>query len=97
VGRDPEEIMVSMGDVCHISRDRVELRKEVSKYKPDELSMEVYMSHLIGTPEECIGKIDLYGDLGVSEFVLQFPSLATGDMNDLELFAESVIPVFKGN
>ena len=49
----------------------------------------------IGTPEECIERINVYRDLGVSEFVLQFPSLAVGDMRELELFAESVIPVFK--
>lgn len=97
VGRDPEEIRISMGDICHISRDRVELGKEVSKYKPDELSTEAYMSHLIGTPEECIDRINLYRDLGVSEFVLQFPSLAVGDLRDLRLFAESVIPAFKGS
>jgi len=97
VGRDPEQIVKSMGDICHISRDEVELREEVSKYKPNELSMEAYMNHLIGTPEECIDKINVYRDLGLSEFVLQFPSLAVGDLRDLKLFAESVIPVFKGN
>ena len=96
VGRDPEEIRISMGDICHISRDKVELGKEVSKYKPDELSTEAYMSHLIGTPEECIDRINLYRDLGVSEFVLQFPGLAVGDLRALRLFAESVIPAFKG-
>jgi alkanesulfonate monooxygenase SsuD/methylene tetrahydromethanopterin reductase-like flavin-dependent oxidoreductase (luciferase family) len=96
VKRDPGEIAMSMGDVCHIRRDESEVRKEVAKYKPDELSKENYMNHLIGTPEECIERINLYRDLGVSEFVLQFPSLAVGDLKDVELFAESVIPVFKG-
>lgn len=59
--------------------------------------MEDYMFHLIGTPEECIEKINVYRSLGISELVLQFPSLGAGDLRDLRLFAESVIPVFKGN
>ena len=97
VGRDPGRIVKSLGDICHISRDRAELRGEVSKYKPDELTMGDYMKHLIGTPEECVERINAYWDLGISELVLQFPSLGAGDMRDLRLFAETVIPAFKGN
>jgi len=97
VGRDPERIVKSLGDICHISRDRAELKDEVSKYKPDELSTADYMKHLIGTPEECVERINAYRNLGISELVLQFPSLGAGDMRDLRLFAESVIPTFKGS
>jgi len=97
VGRDPDRIVKSLGDICHISRDREELSKEVLRYKPDELSTQTYMNHLIGTPEECIEKLNVYRDLGISELVLQFPSLGAGDLRDLRLFAESVIPAFKGN
>ena len=96
-GRDPDRIVKSLGDICHVSRDRAELKKEVSRYKPDELSMEDYGFHLIGTPEECVEKINVYRDLGISELVLQFPSLGAGDLRDLRLFAESVIPAFKGD
>jgi len=97
VGRDPGQIMKSLGDICHISHDRAELKGEVSKYKPDELSTGNYMKHLIGTPEECVERINAYRDLGISELVLQFPSLAAGDTRDLRLFTESVIPAFKGS
>lgn len=97
VGRDPDRIVKSLGDICHISRDREELSKEVLRYKPDELSTQKYLNHLIGTPEECIEKLNVYRDLGISELVLQFPSLGAGDLRDLRLFAESVIPAFKGN
>jgi probable F420-dependent oxidoreductase len=97
VGRDPDRIVKSLGDICHISRDRAELERAVSKYKPDELSMEDYGFHMIGTPEECVEKIDVYRDLGISELVLQFPSLGAGETKDMKLFAESVIPAFKGS
>ena len=95
VGRDPDRIIKSLGDICHISDDKTELKTEISRYKPDELSMEDYCFHLIGTPEECIEKINVYKDLGISELVLQFPSLAAGETRDVELFAEKVIPAFK--
>jgi alkanesulfonate monooxygenase SsuD/methylene tetrahydromethanopterin reductase-like flavin-dependent oxidoreductase (luciferase family) len=57
--------------------------------------MESYMKHLIGTPEQIIEKIKIYQNLGVSEFVLSFPSLSADNLNPLQLFAEKVIPEFK--
>ena len=44
---------------------------------------------------ECIEKIEEYRNLGISELVLQFPSLGAGDMKGVELFAETVIPAFR--
>jgi len=95
VGRDPGGIVKSLGDICHISRDRPRLKREVARYKPDELTMGDYMSHLIGTPEECIEKIEEYRGLGISELVLQFPSLGAGETRDVELFTEAVMPAFR--
>ena len=34
-------------------------------------------------------------DLGVSEFVMQVPSLVNGNLNELELFSEKVMPSFR--
>jgi hypothetical protein len=89
-----KNISLSMGDICQISESKLELNKEIAKYKPEELSMDNYMNHLIGTPNECIKRVELYNDLGVSEFVLQIPSLGTGDMKDLQLLAKEVMPSF---
>lgn len=94
ISRDPNNIALSMGDILHISEEKADLKKLVSKYKPNELTYDVYMNHLIGTPEECIERIQMYQDLGVSEFVLQIPSLASGDLKELNLFGEKVIPEF---
>ena len=95
VGRDPRRIKLSMGDILHVSENKAELKHEVAEYKPDELTMDEYMFHLIGSPEECIEKINEYRDLGISELVLQFPSLGAGETKGVELFAETVIPAFK--
>ncbi|MCW4048436.1 MAG: LLM class flavin-dependent oxidoreductase [Candidatus Bathyarchaeota archaeon] len=94
VGRDPAEIAMSMGDILHIAEDKSEVKKQITKYKPDELTREAYMNHLIGTPDECIERIRMYQNLGISEFVMQIPTLASGDLNDLKLFAEKVMPEF---
>jgi probable F420-dependent oxidoreductase len=94
VGRDPDRIILSLGDILHVSEDRDELRKEVAEYKPDELTMDAYMNHLIGTPEECVERVNMYRELGVSEFVMQIPTLAKGDLGALRLFAEKVMPEF---
>lgn len=94
VGREIKELSLSMGDICQIRESKSELKKEIAKYKPDELSMENYMNHLIGTPDECIRRVELYQDLGVSEFVLQVPSLSIGEMKDLQLLAKEVMSSF---
>jgi len=94
VGRNRHDIEISMGDILHINEDKTELRRQVEKYKPDELTKDAYMNHLIGTPEQCIQRIQMYQDLGVTEFVMQIPSLNTGDLTDLRLFAEKVFPSF---
>jgi alkanesulfonate monooxygenase SsuD/methylene tetrahydromethanopterin reductase-like flavin-dependent oxidoreductase (luciferase family) len=93
-GRKMNDISLSMGDICQIRKSKNELKKEIAKYKPDELSMENYMNHLIGTPEECIKRVELYQELGVSEFVLQVPSLGIGEMADLHLLAGEVMSSF---
>jgi probable F420-dependent oxidoreductase len=95
LGRDPATIVRSLGDICHISRDPDAVKAEVAEYKPDELTMDEYMFHLIGTPQECIDKLNVYRGLGISELVLQFPTLGDGDHEAIRLFAETVIPAFR--
>jgi alkanesulfonate monooxygenase SsuD/methylene tetrahydromethanopterin reductase-like flavin-dependent oxidoreductase (luciferase family) len=94
VGRNMKDILLSMGDICHIAETKQEVNKEVAKYKPDELTMRDYMNHLIGTPDECIKRIEMYQEMGVSEFVLQIPTLNSGDFKDLHLLAKEVMPSF---
>ena len=95
LGRDPATIVRSLGDICHISRDPDAVMAEVAEYKPDELTMDEYMFYLIGTPEECREKLNVYRGLGISELVLQFPTLGDGDLTGIQLFAETVIPAFR--
>jgi alkanesulfonate monooxygenase SsuD/methylene tetrahydromethanopterin reductase-like flavin-dependent oxidoreductase (luciferase family) len=94
VGRNMKDISLSMGDICHIRETKQELNKEIAKYKPNELTMRNYMNHLIGTPDECIKRVEIYQDMGVSEFVLQIPNLNSGEFKDLHLLVNEVMPSF---
>ncbi len=71
------------------------MRKAIARYKPDELTSEDYLKHLIETPEECIEKISGYQDLSISELVLQFPSLGSGDLGDCQAVRGECDPRFQ--
>ena len=49
---------------------------------------------LVGTPEDVVGQIKVYRDLGVSHFMLWFIDYPS--MSGLRLFAERVLPTFQG-
>ena len=55
--------------------------------------MEDYMKYIVGTPEECIEKINSFIEIGVNYFILRFPEVI--ELNCLQLFAEDVIPTIK--
>jgi probable F420-dependent oxidoreductase len=95
VGRDPEKLQVAYGGSgCALIAENETLLKKLAKPlirsmgKPKE-----DLACLIGTPEQCIQKIEQYLKTGVQEIVAgfyDFPSL-----KGLKLFAKSVIPYFK--
>ncbi len=95
VGRKPQKLQVAYGGsgCALIAEDEDSVRKLAeplirSMGKPRE-----ELACLIGTPEQCIQKIEQYQKAGAHKIVAgfyDFPSL-----EGLELFAESVIPRFK--
>ena len=48
-------------------------------------------------PESTVGPLGLnvYLGLGISEFVLQTPTVGDGDLEAIRLFAETIIPAFR--
>jgi len=48
---------------------------------------------LVGTPEQCVARLQAYVALGIRHFFLLFPDLP--DVTSLELFAHTVLPVFR--
>jgi F420-dependent oxidoreductase-like protein len=91
VGRDFQEIEKSCwpGGQVVIARNRGELREKILREKPKSVALEDFeRTSLIGTPDECMGKLQPYVDLGVTHFMLFFGDLP--NLSSLRLFAETV-------
>jgi len=95
VGRDPEKLRVAYGGSgCALIAESEKLVKKLAEPlirsigKPREKT-----ACLVGTPSQCIQRIEQYEKAGAQKIVAgfyDFPSL-----KGLELFAKSVIPHFK--
>jgi F420-dependent oxidoreductase-like protein len=91
VGRDFREIERSCwpGGQVVIARNRGELRGKIVREKPKIIALKDFeKTSLIGTPDECMSKLQSYVDLGVTHFMLFFGDLP--NLSSLRLFAETV-------
>ncbi len=92
VNRDYSEITKSWGGEVVIAEERTELRKKIERYKPAHMSSEVYIErNIVGTPYECLEKIQKFLELDVTYFVLSIKTL----IDDYQLFADSVMKTLK--
>jgi len=91
VGRDFGEIEKSCwpGGQVLIAQNQIELNEKISKIKPPNATLEDFKKvTLAGTPDECVERLQVYADLGVTYFMLFFADLPS--MNGLKLFSEAV-------
>lgn len=96
VGRDLQKIEKSCwpGGQIFIALNRKELDEKVLQWKPKNVSLEDFKKfNLVGTPDECIQKIQQYMDIGVTHFMLFFGDLPS--MRGMRLFAEKVVKKIK--
>ncbi|MEM2905109.1 MAG: LLM class F420-dependent oxidoreductase [Candidatus Bathyarchaeia archaeon] len=92
VGRGFSEIRRSWTGDLITAPDEDELKRKVARLKPAEVSVEDYRArNIIGTPGECIRKIEQYAALG---FTYLIPSMRTMD-EDLELISDEIISAFQ--
>jgi F420-dependent oxidoreductase-like protein len=92
VGRDPQEIEKSCwpGGQVLIARNQKELSEIVLARKPKSVSLSDFEKlNLMGTPDDCLKKLQPYADLGVTHFMLFFGDLPS--LDGLRLFAGSVM------
>jgi F420-dependent oxidoreductase-like protein len=92
VGRDPQEIEKSCwpGGQVLIARDQKELGEKLLQRKPKRVTIGDFETlNLVGTPDNCLKKLQPYADLGVTHFMLFFGDLPS--LDGLRLFAESVM------
>jgi alkanesulfonate monooxygenase SsuD/methylene tetrahydromethanopterin reductase-like flavin-dependent oxidoreductase (luciferase family) len=93
VGRSPKDIVKSIGIRCIIDKNPEKVREKAKRLKPEWETMDGFMKRLIGTPEQCVEKLNSFKDKGMGYFIVQF--LEYGDLKSMELFAEEVIPAVK--
>jgi len=92
VGRDFESIRKSMWICVFIDREKKALENKVQAAQPKGEGAEEWLNRrIIGTPEQCIRRVQEYVDAGVELFLLNF----RGSDRDMKLFAETVIPKFR--
>jgi F420-dependent oxidoreductase-like protein len=92
VGRSPQEIEKSCwpGGQVLISRDQKELDEKLLQRKPKRVTIGDFEKlNLVGTPDDCLKKLQPYADLGVTHFMLFFGDLPS--LDGLRLFAASVM------
>jgi F420-dependent oxidoreductase-like protein len=96
VGRNFREIEKSCwpsGQVF-IARNKGELDEKIVLEKPKSVALEDFeRTSLIGSPDECVRKLQPYIDLGVTHFMLFFGDLS--NLSSLRLFAETVAKKMK--
>lgn len=94
VGREPQRLQVAYGGSgCTLIAENDETVEKLAEPLIRSLGKRERSSCLIGTPAQCIQKIEKYQKAGAQRIVAgfyDFPSL-----KGLKLFAESVIPHFK--
>jgi len=95
VGRDPQRLLVAYGGSgCALIAEKEELVKKLAEPLIRSMGRPLEESAcLIGTPEQCIRKVDQYRKAGAQEIVAGFYDFPS--VQGLELFANTVIPSFK--
>jgi alkanesulfonate monooxygenase SsuD/methylene tetrahydromethanopterin reductase-like flavin-dependent oxidoreductase (luciferase family) len=92
IGRNFEDIEKSCwpGGQILIAENQRELKEKISHRKPKNLSLEDFKkTTLASTPDECIEKLKVYTNLGVTYFMLFFGDLPK--LDGLRLFYQGVI------
>ena len=95
IGRNAREIERSVGVDVVVGKTRDEVKEKVARLKMaargGETTLEEYLSkNIVGTPDECIQKIQRYADFGVRHFIISMRTLR----DDQKLFAEEIMKSF---
>ena len=93
VGRDPSAIMKSWNGAIIIGKSEGEASTKAHSVKPTAMTEDDFESRqIIGTPSQCVRKIEEYASLGVEYITIHGTSKMSDD--DLVLFANEVMSSF---
>lgn len=87
-GRDPDDLVYSAAFVVCAGRNDAEVARRAAAVGRDLDELRAN-SPLVGTPAEITDRLAAFGQAGVQRVYLQL--LDTGDLDHLELFAETVV------
>ena len=94
LARDVNEIRLSQQTVCVLVNNENELEEKLEKgQRRYGFFGDVGKLGIVGTPEQCIGKIKSDQDKGISKYTIFFSDVLKKET--LELFAREVIPEFR--
>jgi len=83
---------VILGTSAEMIRTRVERFAQVQDLSAEAAKQRLAYA-LVGTPEQCVARLQAYVTLGIRIFFLVFPDLP--DLASLQLFAAAVLPAFR--
>lgn len=97
IGRSFRDIEKTWFGFLTIAKNKQELRRkiELQRPRPEDASYEAYKeyekrtSNIVGTPEECMTRLQEYVDMGVTYFIPGWGFRATPSIEDLRLFIDA--------
>jgi len=97
-GRNPAAVGLTHNATVLLGTSVEMIQTQVERYvQAQQLSIEVARQQLayalVGTPEQCVARLQVYITLGIRSFFLVFPDLP--DLASLQLFAATVLPAFR--
>ena len=93
IGRDINNIKISQQTICVIAKDKKELEEKIPIAKKRYgFFGDIEKFGIIGTPDQCIKKIEDNAERGITKYTIFFSDYM--DPDTLRLFAKEVIPAF---
>jgi alkanesulfonate monooxygenase SsuD/methylene tetrahydromethanopterin reductase-like flavin-dependent oxidoreductase (luciferase family) len=97
-GRTPAAIGLTHNATVIPGSSTTMIQAQVERYAqvqnlPIEAAKQRLAYALVGTPEQCVARLQAYVTLGIRTFFLVFPDLP--DLASLRLFAATVLPAFR--
>ena len=93
VGRDPADVRKSLTFRAVLDEDEQEAHERARELYGDPLPERLQKMMIVGTPEQCVGRLGEYAHLGVGDFLLG--ALPPIDRRTIELVADTVAPAVK--
>jgi alkanesulfonate monooxygenase SsuD/methylene tetrahydromethanopterin reductase-like flavin-dependent oxidoreductase (luciferase family) len=92
-GTNYQKIVKSWGGEILLAEKEEELRSKIESFRPRGESIDQFQKRcILGTPDQCYEKINIYINLGVTYFIFHFL-----DVDSLRIFSREVLPTLRRN